>query len=449
MQSKIPKELNESIKRLDLPFPLRPYQWDGVLFLLSNENVLLADEMGLGKTVQVSVALDLLYKENELSRALVVVPASLKLNWNEELKRWTNGPSIQLVRGDYEDRQAYYRLPINILIASYEEVRFDIMDFVNEISFDVVVLDEAQRIKNPSSKTALAVKLLTRSKSWSLTGTPVENKLDDLISIFSFVNSGLLNKALSRREIHNRMQPHFLRRRKKEVAKDLPPIIDQDLPLELSGRQLDAYNQLWDQRSKLSEHNSHIHMLAFITRLKQLCNFDPVSEESVKLDVLKSIFDELVNEEDKIIVFSQYVETLNWVSSKIENVPYDIYWGGLNQDARAEKLSTFKKATGPRILFISLQAGGVGLNIQEASTVVLFDRWWNPALENQAIQRAHRFGRKRSLQVIRFLVKNSVEERIFDILYRKQLLFDDYIEGAANADMPDYDINALRNILKI
>jgi SNF2 family DNA or RNA helicase len=434
---------------LNLPHSLRPYQWTGVQFLTTSDACLLADEMGLGKTVQVAVALETLFRQGNLNRVLIISPASLKLNWFEELRRWTKGPSIQRVRGDAEDRQAYYRLPIDILIASYEEIRTDIMGFINEVSFDIVVLDEAQRIKNPGSKTALACKLLNRNKSWALTGTPIENKLDDLISIFRFVKNGLLNEALSRKEIHTRMQPHFLRRRKSEVIQELPPIIDQEIPIELEGQQWKAYIKAWEQRFNQLKTPSYGALLALITKLKQLCNYDPKSGESAKLNALEDIFDELTAEDDKIIVFSQYVKTLKWLSKRVENLPYGLFYGELSQSDREEVLERFRIEPGPRVLFMSLQAGGVGLNIQEASTVVLFDRWWNPALESQAIQRAHRFGRTRPLHVIRFIVLDTIEERISEVLREKQTLFENYIETATNADISRFDEETLRLILEV
>ena len=439
----------ELLNSLDLPDPLRPYQWTGVRFLIGSDSALLADEMGLGKTVQVAVAFNILFRRGNLNRALVVAPASLKLNWYEELSKWAVGPSVQRVLGDAEDRQAYYRLPINILIVSYEQIRADVMGLVNNVFFDVVVLDEAQRIKNPASRMALSCKLLGRRRSWALTGTPVENKLDDLISIFRFVKTGVLHEGLSRTEIHARMQPHFLRRRKGEVLQELPPVIDQEIHLELEGQQLRAYLMAWERRFDRPGLQSSVDLLAIITKLKQLCNYDPESGESVKLGALESIMDDLVAEDDKVIVFSQYVRTLEWLSTKIEGVPHELFHGALSQADRGQVLERFRQQPGPRVLLMSLRAGGVGLNIQEASTVVLFDRWWNPAVENQAVQRAHRFGRTRPLHAIRFLVLDSIEERISTILGEKQILFENFVEAAASVDMPRLDQEFLNLVLDV
>ena len=441
------------INSLNLPYQLRPYQWEGIQFLVESDAVLLADEMGLGKTVQVAVSLEILWRKLQLTRALIVVPASLKLNWETELRRWAPSLSVQRVRGDAADRRAYYLLPINVLVVSYEEIRLDMIGSLNDVCFDVVVLDEAQRIKNPHSKSSLACRLLKRNRSWALTGTPIENRLSDLISIFRFVKVGILYQGLSRGEIHSRMRPFFIRRCKRDVLKDLPPIIDQEIPIELQGKQQDAYLRAWRSRreglSTILDNLSSANIFAIITKLKQVCNYDRESGESAKLDVLMDILDAQTTVDDKIIVFSQYVDTLKWLTLQIKNIPLDIYHGGLSQPEREKILDRFRHDPGPRCLLISLRAGGVGLNIQEASTVVLFDRWWNPALENQAIQRAHRFGRKRPLHVIRFIVLDTIEERILNIIEKKQQLFENYIETASNVDIPRFSKKLLGQILEV
>ena len=232
------------------------------------------------------------------------------------------------------------------------------------------------------------------------------------------------------------MAGHFLRRTKSDVMKELPPILSREIRLELGSGQRRTYDQAWNERHEyvhgLEPKEMVTNMLrpgALITRLKQICNFDDESGESVKLDVLRSILDGLDGAAGKVLIFSQYVKTLERLSNRI-GVPNDIFHGGLSIEMRERVLRTFRESPGPRALLLSLQAGGVGLNLQEASTVILFDRWWNPATEEQAIQRAHRFGRQTPLEVVRFLVEDSVEEKIEEVLGEKRILFDEYIATA-------------------
>jgi SNF2 family DNA or RNA helicase len=430
-----------------VPGSIRQYQWQGVTFLSHRHSALLADEMGLGKTVQAVTALKLVLQEQGCDRALIIAPASLRLNWERELAQWEPQLAVRRLIGNAEDRAATYRLPIPVMIASYEQIRTDVAAFSSDVEFDVVVLDEAQRIKNSDSATALACRLLARKRSWALTGTPIENKIDDLLSIFDFLSPGRLRPGMTRAEIHSGMQECFLRRRKTDVLPELPPIIYQDLGLELAGAQKAAYDDVWDSRVTLVRSDGvpvpDANLLALITRLKQICNFDSFSGESVKLDALRLILASLSEADDKVIIFSQYVQTLLWLSSQLCDIPHDLYHGELSQDAREASLRRFIENRGPRLLLMSLKAGGVGLNLQAAATVVLFDRWWNPAVEAQAIQRAHRFGRLRPLHAIRLLITDSVEERIDNVLAEKQLLFDRVVEDAPNAQIR----GALRKIL--
>lgn len=427
------KTCSEFAEKLGLPFPLRDYQWEGVSFLAQNEAVLLADEMGLGKTVQTAVALSILVRQHKCQKILIVCPSSLCHNWELELKRWAPKLSVRKVKGNACDRKAHFLLPFQIWIASYEQIRTDIDLLNKDYYFDLVILDEAQRVKNSSSTVALACRQLNRRCSWALTGTPVENSPDDLLSIFAFVQMGLINSALTRTEIHAKIEPHFLRRKKKEVLKELPSIIMQDLQLELEEAQRIAYDLEWvntRERLRISKGDKgNMGLLASITRLKQLCNFAPEHETSCKLNALRNVIEECRAENDKIIVFSQYVETLLSIKRHLTNIHPLLFHGKLSSEDKTKIVSAFEELPGPQVLLMSLRAGGVGLNIGSASTVVLFDRWWNPAVENQAIQRAHRYGRKLPLHAIRFLVTDTVEERIEKILEEKQTTFEEYIDG--------------------
>jgi SNF2 family DNA or RNA helicase len=396
----------------------------------------------------------LLLRTGGRSRALVVVPAALRLNWERELERWAPDLSVRVVRGDDDERRALYLLPFNVLVASYEQVRSDASTIAGDVGFDIVALDEAQRIKNADSATALSCRLLRRDHSWALTGTPIQNAVTDLVSVFRFVQPGLIRLGMSVPEIHAAMQPHYLRRLKTDVLPELPPITVQEIPLELTESQKAAYDRVWLDRNAIvaaADHRSAgANMLGLITKLKQICNFEAASGESSKMEALRLIIDGLTGPDDKLIVFSQYVGTLRWISEQLhDGPPRDLYHGGLRGDVRDQVVDRFMNEPGPRVLLMSIMAGGVGLNLQAASTVVMFDRWWNPAVEEQAIHRAHRFGRERPLHVYRFLVGDSVEDRIAAVLEDKKILFERYVESAKSAPTSVLSRSDLARILDL
>lgn len=232
-----------------------------------------------------------------------------------------------------------------------------------------------------------------------------------------------------------KLQTIMLRRRKSEVRAELPPVLLQDLELELSDAQRDAYDELWfDRATAIRQSATDIpatRLLALITRLKILCNFDATSEASSKLDALRTVIEGAGNTA-RILVFSQFVKTLQWLSRRLD-VPNELVTGEMSLGARDDAMVRFKREPSPRVLLISLRAGGVGLNLGDATHVVLFDRWWNPAVEIQAIYRAHRFERDAPLHVVRFLVVDTIEERIAQILSRKEDLFDEVVESVGPA----------------
>ena len=432
---------------------LRPYQREGVSFLFQNSAALLADEMGLGKTVQAITALRLLLRKPGIDRALIVAPASLGFNWQRELERWAPELVVRRLSGGQGDRLAYYELPIAVLIATYEQVSIDALDRIPDGAFDIVVLDEAQRIKNYSSRTAFACRLLPRDIAWVLTGTPIENSRSDIESIFEFLRPGLVRRTDGKSKVLSAIAPYFLRRRKAEVLKDLPPIIVQDMSLELTDAQRDAYGVAWEAGSMAFRRAPHPipapDLLALITRLKQICNFGPEGHESSKLEALQVLLETASKADIKVLVFSQYVETLNRLAGLIDSMPASVYSGELSAVERDRVLTSFECESGSRVLLVSLRAGGVGLNIPSADLVILFDRWWNPAVEAQAVNRAHRLGRSTPLHVVRFLIRDSIEERIDAILTAKQALFEDYVESVDMPDVPALTRNDLIHALGI
>lgn len=419
--------------QLGVPATLHNYQWEGIAFLYRSHSALLADEMGLGKTVQTSVALALLLNgQNEIRRVLIVAPASLTINWMMELSTWAPSVTARRVQGSGREREVFYLLPIPVLVGSYEQIRSDGLDRIPSNTFDLVILDEAQRIKNRNSTTALACRLLPRKRAWALSATPLENNRDDIVSILSFLDPSV-GRELPNSYLTKKLESMMLRRRKSGVRAELPPVIFQDLKIELSVPQRTRYDELWVNRAQTISKNSSdgdisTALLGLITRLKIICNFDAPANASSKLDALKTISEGAGNSA-RILVFSQFVETLRWISARIE-LPHDLLTGSMSLAERQVAMDRFRTEATPRGLLVSLRAGGVGLNLGEATHVVIFDRWWNPAVEVQAIYRAHRFDREEPLHVIRFLVADSIEERIETILEEKKYLFDEIIESA-------------------
>ena len=434
---------------LGVPRSLHDYQWEGVAFLYRSRAALLADEMGLGKTVQASVALALLLSaRNEISRALIVVPAALTSNWMSELATWAPSLTVRRLQGNVRDREAFYLLPIPVLVSSYEQIRQDGLDRIPSNTFDVVLLDEAQRIKNHDSATALACRLLPRKCSWALSATPLENDVTDVASILRFLDPSIRMDVPSR-QLSAHLGNMMLRRRKSEVRGELPPVIIQDLRLDLSLPQRTRYDQLWANRSEVvgaSARDTGTVLLGLITRLKIVCNLDLDAGVSSKLDALHEIC-EGAGEGARILVFSQFVETLNWLSERI-TLSNDLFTGVMSTTERQDAMERFKTEPSPRVLLVSLRAGGLGLNLGEATHVVLFDRWWNPAVEIQAIYRAHRFNREEPLHVIRFLVTDTIEQRIGTILDSKENLFEDVVE-ATETTAQSFTVHELMRILEL
>ncbi|MCY4419976.1 MAG: DEAD/DEAH box helicase [Gammaproteobacteria bacterium] len=433
-----------------MPHEIRAYQEEGINFLVRSNSALLADEMGLGKTVQTIVAIRTVVANNSGARVLVVVPEALSRNWQEEFAVWAPQLSVRMVQGNQKNREASYLLPFPVLIATYDQVRIDshLLDYAEK--FEVVVLDEAQRIKSPSSSTSIACSTLPRRRSWALSGTPLENVTEDIVSIFSFVKPGILLPEMSSDEMQNLMAPYFLRRIKKDVIPELPPIIEQEVHLTLTGKQWVSYHEIWEARGTPTwqrEKHESAHLLELIVKLKKVCNFDFKSGESVKLDALKTVIENTFASNSKLIVFSQFVETLKWLSQQLGDYSHDLYTGAMDAKVRHESIKRFRESVDSHILLISLKAGGVGLNLKEADTVVMFDRWWNPSVENQAVHRAHRFGRIHPLHVIKYLVRNSIEERIDEVLKSKRQLFKEYIDSAATKVSTKESLKTLQQIL--
>jgi SNF2 family DNA or RNA helicase len=405
------------------------YQLDGIAFLYPRREAVLADEMGLGKTMQAITTVRLLLHQGQLRRVLLLCPKSLITNWRREFALWAPELPVTVVEGEAGRRRWLWRETGGpVTVANYELLVRDRVDVCHlENPFDLVILDEAQRIKNRTAATNDAVRSLTRSRSWALTGTPMENSVEDLVGIFDFVAPGKIDAAMKPRAISRAAADYVLRRTKEQVLADLPPILYRDAEVELTFEQAGSYRLAEDEGvMRLREMKKAVtihHVFELVLRLKQICNFDPATGASSKLERLEADLEECVASGRKAIVFSQWVDTLGELRARLARFAPAEYHGQIPQRHRDAQIDRFRDDTRCHLMLMSYGAGSVGLNLQFAGYVFLFDRWWNPAVEDQAIHRAHRIGAKRPVTVTRFLSIGTIEQRIQEILERKRELF--------------------------
>jgi SNF2 family DNA or RNA helicase len=414
---------------LSLPFEPFPYQLDGIGFLYSQHQAVLADEMGLGKTMQAITAVRLLLHAGEIRQVLLVCPKPLVTNWLREFGLWAPEIPVCAIAGEQPRRHWQWdQSEFPVKIANYEALlRDQIVALDSARHFDLVVLDEAQRIKNRTSTTSRLVSELPRTRSWALTGTPIENCADDLVGIFEFLSPGYLAPGMTPQALRQATHDFILRRTKDQVLHDLPPKLYRDPVLELTTAQQEAYERAEQQGViRLTELGNGItiqHVFELVLRLKQICNFDPATGQSSKLERLRADLEEISASGQKAIVFSQWVGTLETLTRHLHGFGPLEYHGRTPLRQRDAVLQRFRDDGRANVLLMSYGAGSVGLNLQFTQYVFLFDRWWNPAVEDQAINRAHRIGVAGPVTVTRFTTQGTIEQRIEEVLQQKRELF--------------------------
>jgi SNF2 family DNA or RNA helicase len=420
-------------RQVTLPFKPFPYQLEGIAFLMPRHAALLADEMGLGKTAQAIIALRLLFHAGIIRRALLVCPKPLVTNWSRELRSWADDMPFEVIGGDAHARRSSWTVSnCPLKLVNYEVLTRDAAFLADEkVRFDVVVLDEAQRIKNRESKTAQVVRSIRRERSWALTGTPIENRPEDLVNLFGFVDEKRIPPDTPAKRLPSLTADSILRRTKEDVLQDMPPRIIRDAFLELTAAQRESYELAEKEGvirlNDLGQTISVQHVFELVMRLKQICNFDPVTGQSAKMEQLVADLTEVAESGRKAIVFSQWVEPLEVLARALAPLGPLLYHGKVPGKERQAILDQFRSDPSKHVILMSYGTGSVGLNLQFTNYVFLFDRWWNPAVEDQAINRAHRIGQKEPVFVTRFISQGTIEGRIADVLERKRQLFNELI----------------------
>ena len=456
-------ESEKTVSKL-LNATLREYQIIGFNWLKTLDEYgvggILADDMGLGKTVQILSVISTYIEENKNARpTLVVCPSSLALNWQSEINKFTKGINSIVIHGTLEERQKQIKSisNYNIIITSYELLKRDIEEYKQcDYEFKYIVADEAQYIKNNNTKNAKAIKEIKAETRYALTGTPIENSLSELWSIFDFIMPGYLFSYKKFKELYETpiikendievmeklkklINPFVLRRIKKEVLTELPDKTVTVLNSQMTEEQRDIYmSYLVKAKRNVAEEikengieKSQIKILALLTRLRQICChpslfIDNYNGTSGKLNQCLEITKDAINSNHKILLFSGYTSMFEIIENmlKNENIKYLKLTGQTKVSDRMNLVDEFNQNNEIKVFLISLKAGGTGLNLTGADMVIHYDPWWNLSAENQATDRTYRIGQKRNVQVYKLITKDSIEEKIYELQKRKETLID-------------------------
>ncbi|WP_445315985.1 SNF2-related protein [Microcoleus vaginatus] len=441
---------------LDLYQPLRGYQQEGIGWLVDKSSALLADEMGTGKTVQTVNAIRLLFRKGKIKSALIVCPPAVigsvgisietekPEGWSGHFYLWAPELLVTVIRGSREHRKLAWETPVHVYITTYDTIRNDLSEgLLTDLNkFDCVALDEAQNIKNKNSGRSKAVRQLQAQYRWALTGTPIENSIEDVKSLFEFIEPGFFNSGInySNQEIKDTIKPYMLRRLKQEVLKDLPDKTYQENWLDLDDEQRNAYNNALNagrlniKNSLGNESQVQTHIFALIGKLKQICNFAEGKDESPKTERLLEYLETIVANNQKVLIFSQYVlEGVDKLAKLLgkQGIRFVLYKGGMSEQERNQVISDFRSKPDVNVFLATIKSVGFGVTLTEASYVIHFDHPWNPAQMQNAEDRAHRIGQTKKLTVYSFWMKDTIEERIKKKLTEKHLLVENVINPLA------------------
>lgn len=459
------KDINLTLPKDELKI-LRDYQVTGVKWLYTLAKTgfggILADEMGLGKTIQVIYYIKQMLKDNENNKFLIVVPTSLAYNWDHEFDSFGSNIKRKICVGNKDKRTKILSdlNDTNVIITTYGLLRED-EELYNNLNFNTMVIDEAQNIKNNMAGITKVVKKINAETKFALTGTPLENSILELWSIFDFIMPGYLaslTKFQSKYKIKDfdedseilikglskQINPFILRRKKQDVVKELPDKLINDIYIELKDEQKKLYvaelERVKEEMEKIIEtegmNKARFLILQLLTKLRQICIdpsivYDNYKDGSNKLEQLESIVNEYIKNNHKILIFSSFKTALNIVKEKLNKAKIKTYMidGNVPAKDRIEMVDNFNNNDDVKVFLIMLKSGGTGLNLATADVVIHLDLWWNPQAENQATDRAHRIGQKNTVEVIHLITKGTIEEKILELQNKKRILSDKLIDG--------------------
>tara|TARA_Y100000389_G_C17469214_1_gene528686 strand:+ start:1312 stop:2934 length:1623 start_codon:yes stop_codon:yes gene_type:complete len=411
---------------------LKNFQIKGVDWLVGNKIGILADDMGLGKTVQSIFALKKLYKQGSINKVLIVAPVALIDNWILEFKKWGEefivskvSPSPQNVFSEWADKYENS----HILITNYEQLR-NTNSIIETLNFDVLIADEAHKIRKLSSGLTKGVQKINRTYFWGLTGTPVENNPQDLVTLLNHVDPLKFSKLKEETDLiflRDRARPYVLRRTKKDMLKELPEVFEKKEEISLTSTQQKKYDQIWNERMHIS--NEKGSYFATLNMLRDVC--DHFEGSSSKAEKAYEIIKQNIQKDEKTIVFSYYKSVLKILEDILVNksIEFTTIYGSDTNEERTSNLNKFKSKSNIPVILLSARIAGEGLTITEANNVIFLNEWWNPSNNNQAKDRVIRIGQERNVNITTFYAKGTIEERLKKILETKTELYENLIDG--------------------
>ena len=419
---------------------LYPFQSQGVQWLIGRTGGILADDMGLGKTVQAITAIRLLFNRAQLRTALVVCPKSLIATWEREFDRWAPELGVAVITPPARIREGAWKAVSgrrHVLLTNYEQLR-EIPDILRRVPPDLIVADEAHRLRNRDARVTAGSFRLEPKRFWALTGTPLERDLEDLATLLSLVapksftpNDGRLHPS----SLRSRARAYILRRRKKEVLEELPAVLDTTEILELSEPQERAYWATVRQHRRTGGKGDE---LALLTRLQAICDIDTQTRGSCKIERILHLLSRIHEQQEKAVVFSYRLEPLRELKRRIVDQwgreAAVLLVGEMGGEERDRAVTHFREDNRPLALLASSRVGGEGLTLVEANHVFLLNQWWNPSANDQARDRVLRIGQRHKVRVYRFLCRGTIEEALERILESKRALFDNAVERLAQSE---------------
>jgi SNF2 family DNA or RNA helicase len=481
---------------ITFPHALYPFQVEGIQFLMEHKAALLGDETGLGKSIQTITAARVLFREGEITSACIVCPKAVMSDWEKKLWDWAPELKVIKIDGTPPARHILWNTPSHFYICTFETLSIDLNATLNlrnvesneaghtihcpnencrkrvtvpfeqhyktatclscshtfsypfygdiaRTSFDLIVYDEIQKAKNPKTNLSKASRILFSSYRWGLSATPLENKMEDLITICETLKPNMFNgvSASDTARVIRTYNPIFLRRKSRDVSTELPEKVTEEIWLDLSESQRAAYDMAEREGIvKLKEQGESVtitHVLALITSLKQICNIDPSSGQSPKLDFIMNELSALAEQGNKALIFSQYPNhTLTNLIPNLGSYKPLLYDGSLSDSKRTRMVDVFQNEDANQVMLLSTKAGNAGITLTRANYVYHFDLWWNPAVATQAMGRVNRIGQTEKIVFERFLLMdNTIERRIHDKLGEKQQLFDEVVDGLSEENL--------------